>query len=431
MGIIATVFAIGSFASLFSMFRFEQRASEAHRVSITGERDAQKRASDVHTTFLEGSKTTLELVNATLTLAQEAGERAARFLENKARITLLELDTEARDLLTRVDRKDDRALIADEGRRATLLSLAQKINQFEINRFFLPVDLPLTPAALFIRGMEFHLDQQYNEAITHWKRVALSTEADNNLRSLAWYWIGYEHNNLAEFADAVRSFEQALDYATGSRRFELERILLESRFFNKTKESASLLIQPLENLLERIEVADISQDEKEARKTRILGTLGNLLFTVGRELQQEERTEEARVFLTRATNHFGNAADVDKWARFGLAETLWHLGEVTEAAPLWERVRDEARDDSVHRVEPRTKVLAATTELICCLRVPELSSEFSHIHSQVVEALGRVDQRLTVYSQLQRRNVTKEDFLKELRQLERERVAGQQLVQRG
>jgi hypothetical protein len=117
MEIIATVFAVGSLASLFSMFRFEQRASDAHRISIPGESAAQKRASDVHSTFLEGPKTTLELVNATLTLAQGAGERAARFLENKARSTLLELDTEARDLLTRVDRKDDRALIADEGRR--------------------------------------------------------------------------------------------------------------------------------------------------------------------------------------------------------------------------------------------------------------------------------------------------------------------------
>jgi hypothetical protein len=150
--------------------------------------------------------------------------------------------------------------------------------------------------------------------------------------------IGYEHNNLAEFADAVRSFEQALDYAAGSRRFELERILLESRFLNKAKEKPALLIQPLENLLERIELADISQDEKEARKTRILGTLGTYCLPSGVNFSNKDNPKKQEGF------------------------------------------------------SPERRIILVL---------------------------------------LQRRNVTKEDFLKELRQLERERIAGQQLVQRG
>lgn len=419
--LLGVVLALGGLASLYSLFRFEHRASEAHSLSISGERASQNRAAEVHSTFLEGSKTTLELVNSTLALAQEASERAAKFLENKARTMLGELDKEAKGLLASVPRKDDRALIADEGRRSNLRSLAQKLTGFEINRFLLPVELPLTPACSFMRGMDFHLNQQYQEAFSSWEQVALGDTVEPSLRSLAWYWIGYERNNLGQFSEAVRSFEQALDFGTGVRRFELERIILETRFFNKTSEKPEVLVPLLEDLFDRLDRAEGPSDEIEARKAKVANTLGNVLHVLGLQARDRSQTDLSRSYFQKAANHLSVFADQDKWCRFGLAEALYYLGRTSEAVELYRlRVRADAQAESIHRVEPRTKVLATTTELVCCLRVSDWNEKVAHLHSQVIEALGRVDQRLTVYSQHQRRNISKEEFVDDLRALEKE-----------
>lgn len=69
------------------------------------------------------------------------------------------------------------------------------------------------------------------------------------------------------------------------------------------------------------------------------------------------------------------------------------------------------------REEPRTKVLARTTELICCFCVPRLNIEAPGIRSLVLQELGRVDERLTVYSQVQKSNVTKPEFQDDLDEL--------------
>jgi hypothetical protein len=97
---------------------------------------------------------------------------------------------------------------------------------------------------------------------------------------------------------------------------------------------------------------------------------------------------------------------------------LHELGELSEAQRIFrEQVRTQAINESVQREEPRTKVLARTTELICCLRVPELRPEAAGIRSLVLQDLGRVDSRLTVYSQMQRRNVEKVVFQADLDEL--------------
>src|SRR5207248_237128 len=97
---------------------------------------------------------------------------------------------------------------------------------------------------------------------------------------------------------------------------------------------------------------------------------------------------------------------------------LYWLGYVETAQGILEKqVRPKAVDEEIRRVEPRTKVLAKTTELICCIRVPGLRSEAIGIRNQVTEALGRVESRLTVYSQMQRKNVFKDTFREDLKEL--------------
>lgn len=422
--VLAVFLALGAAGSIFSLWNFERRAREAHALAIRGEGASQQRASEVHQSFLEGSKTTLELVNATLTLAKEAGERAAHFLEEKAREALDALDSEAKGLLATAGGADDRALVADQRRRSSLMSVAQRLGGFEINRFILPRDIKLTPPCLFVRGMDHHLRQQFDDALSYWRQVALDENAEPSLRSLAWYWIGYEYNNLRQFSEAVSSFQQALNFSEGSRSYELQRIAIESRFFNKKEQRPEDLVAPLEMLLENIG-RETQSEELEARRRKICGTLGNILHTIGENFRKGGSPDEAKRHYQRAAQFFSQASERDRWARFGLAEALYRGGEVEAARSLFEgSVLADAQTESINRMEPRTKVLARETELICYYRVPRLHERTAHMRSQVLESLGDVDTRLTVYSQLQRRNVSREEFMTDLDELERETTGG-------
>lgn len=416
--VLGIFLALGTVGSIYSLWSFERRASESHKVGIRGEEGAQKRAAEVHQGFLEGSKTTLDLVNATLTLAKEASERAAHFLEEKAREALDSLDSEAKALLATVPGGEDRALVADQRRRSSLMSLAQKLSGFEINRFILPRDIKLTPPCMFVRGMEYHLKQQFDDALAYWRQVALDEGAEKSLRSLAWYWIGYEYNNLGNFPQAVSSFEQALSHSEGSRSYELQRILIESRFFRK--EEPKDLVPSLEMLLKKIE-NEPQSEELEKRRRRICGTLGNILHVIGEEGRKAQDLDEANRQFQRAAHYFSEASERDKWARFGLAEALFRGGQVQVARTMFETsVLSDAQREGIDRMEPRTKVLARVTEMICYIRVPKLRDRLAHMHSQVLESLGDVDERLTVYSQVQRRNVFRDEFMSHLALLETE-----------
>jgi tetratricopeptide (TPR) repeat protein len=433
--VLTTLLAIGTGFSITGFIKSEKRATEAHSFALSSARDAenraaagfslaligeadnQKRAAQVHENFLTGSKETLELVNATLTLAKEASERAAKMIERRARAIVDELDRESQFLLASVPAQDDRALIANPASRSNLRSVAHKITGFEINRFILPEDIQLTPPCLFIRGMDFHLSQQFEDAINNWETVALSPSASDNLKSLAWYWIGYEQNNLNRFDEGEQSFENALKSATGERTYELQRILIETKFFNKKKKNyrSDAMIQPLKNLLNSL--PQVSSEELEARRTKILITLGNVISETARGLTKTDRDSSLNMFK-QAKECFEQVSERDKWARFGLAEVLYALGEVETAREMFRtKVREAAIDESVRREEPRTKVLARTTELICCLCEPDLHKEAPGIRSLVLQELGRVDERLTVYSQIQKRNVTKTEFQDDLDEL--------------
>ncbi|MBI3836291.1 MAG: hypothetical protein HY287_18385 [Planctomycetes bacterium] len=422
-GIILGAFLLlGTVGSIFSLFRFEHRTAEAHGLSIKGESASQQRAAEVHEKFLEGSVQTLNLVNATLELAKEASERAASFLENKARETSDALDSEAKAFIADVSQADDRALVEGEKRSSKILSLGAKISGFEINRFVLPQDFKLTPHCLFIRGMAFHLNQQFEDAIEHWGKVALDENADSNLRSRAWYWMGYELNNLGDFTGAVQRFASALELAKGSRAYEIKRIRLESRFF--AGEQPAQLIGPLEALLLDIETDKLCDSEELAvRKRKTAVTLGNLYHMQGESYRNKSEQGKMKESYEKAVQYFRMAEKEDKWARSGLAEALFRLEKTEEAIKLFRLVRIDAQAELINRVEKRTKTLARATELLCCVRVPEWNEQIPSMNSQVVEALGNVGERLTVYSQWQRRNVFKAEFKNHLEQFEKETYA--------
>lgn len=417
---LIVILAIGGITSVVGWFRTERRTGEAHSVAMNGEQASQERSAEVHRTFLSGSKDTLELVNETLTLAKKATERATKDMENKANNTLKKLDEQSKDLIEdALAQEDDRALVAKPDKREQLSSLAQKIGGLETFQDFFQFEL--TPHCKFIRGMEHHLKQHFMDAFECWRSVALDKNTDPILKRLSWYWVGYEHNNLCNFPEAEINFKKALETATGIRRFELQRILIETRFFNKKTVSPETLISPFKDLLNSIE-KELGNEGMSKKKAEILNTLGNIYFQIGNEHRANSNDTKAKENYQLAKECYEKARGQAKWVLFSLAETLYKLGERNDTEKLFRNAKDEAIVEYICREEPRTKVLARTTELICCIRVKGLREEATGIHSQVIEALGRVDNRLTVYSQIQKRNVTKDEFRQDLAELMKELV---------
>jgi tetratricopeptide (TPR) repeat protein len=412
-GLFIAVFgAAPVFAAMRSSIAADRRATQAHDLAIRGETAGQDRASQVHQTFLEGSKQTLDLVNATLTLAKEASERAANLIQRRASELLRDLDGKSRTMLDKVAYQDDRALVTIPDKRSNLSSLASKIHGFDNIRFILPVDVELTPACQFIRGLDFHLKQQFDDAFEAWDIVTKADDAPDKLKSLAWYWIGYENNNLERFADAEDNFRHAEAFEPGARKYELQRIRIESRFFNTELGLAERSIPAIEGLIDAVSAAG-ADEQILGHKKRIMTTYGNILMQAGRE--EDNKAKQNKLYRRAEVVFREVAKEEKKWAPFGLGQTLWHLGKLDAAQEYLIGSRRVAQKEDVDRIEPRTKVLARTTELICCVLVERFVDEAPAVYGNLLNALGMVEGRLTVYSQFQKRNVTKDEFANDLK----------------
>jgi tetratricopeptide (TPR) repeat protein len=383
---------------------------EMNRLFLTGERSRQSQASEMHNA-LKGSSDTIQLVNDTLRLAKDASERAASSIERRAKAELDALDLLASELLIRPTAGDDRALVSDPKNRAEVESLAERINAFDIYRVLLDDKITLTPSCLFIKATHAHLKQHYEEAIRIWQRAASDANADPTLRSLSWYWKGYESNNLAKFEEARIAFSEAERLADGARRFELKRIGIESEFFDFTHFTTPEVLNKISSLL--------CEAEEQRIPSEVLNSIrrskGNILYVYGRELRissDSTQTAKAPEVFRQARAIFRSVSKPEKWSWLGEAQCSLALREDVAAAIelLRTKVRRDAQKEYVRRVEPRTKALARFTELLCCIADPDANSERDDIYRALIGDIGEVDNRLTIYSLLQRRNVSKEQF---------------------
>lgn len=431
VGLLVLILMIGTGVSFVSFYKAEKRSTEAFNIAKNaegnmerrteasfnlwskGETSAQDRAAATHEQFFESSGRTLSLVNDTLELAKQASERAAQAIEKRARDLLADYDDEAKQLIENAAAEaDDRHLVSNLSVRSDLRSLAKKINGFENSSLFLPVDIGLTPYCQFVRAMDFHLEQQIKDALKTWLKVAVDDQAPPTLQSQAWYWIGYERNNIGLFRDAEKAFGNALKGATGGRRYELMRIQIESQFFNtKSDDQLDDIIAQLEKLREMSSEDRTATDIKK-REGAVLRTLGNVLMEAA-AYQQKRNAATSNAYVNKAQAAFESAFAIDNedmWAMFGLAQVCEMLGDTPRANRLLSDVTGLVQKESVNREEPRTKVLCRTTELICCTHAPEQRDAALSTYNHVIEALGRVDGRLTVYSQFRKRNIPKDDF---------------------
>lgn len=420
LAFFAIILVLASGVSLYGFYKAEGRAGEAHALLTKGERDAQDRASSIYDEFFGSSKVTVELVNATLQLAKEEGERAREARESAAqsvaentKVALDLLDRKAQLLITRIPEENIHELVSSPVLRSDLRKLAARIESFETNRIIYPTLLPLTPSAILIRGISAYLEQHFEESIESWEEVVVHKEASAQLKRLAWYWIGREQNNLGDFSEAQQSFGNARTNAPVLMDLELQRNINESKFF--AREQSADLILPLEELLNR--VREIENEGLTARhiRERVLTTLGNVMIEAGDEC---EDNKSSRNYYERALACFNEVGERDKWALFGKAEALYSLGRYEESYPIYRtKLRPLAAREIESRIEPRTRTTARTMYLICCVRVPDLRDEVSAARDNVLRELDEVDDRLTIYSEIKHRNVSIKDFGLELEHL--------------
>ncbi len=401
---------VGMFAfSGFVWFQSEKRASESHGLMVLGEKSSQGR--DV--SIFEQSQRTLSLVNATLELAKEASARASKSLENRLKKTSHELEKQCLDLIEEAEAfKNDKNLVSTRETTSRIHSLGLRIKGLANNLVLLEDDtLKLEPYCGLINGIDSHLHEDYTEAISSWESVSTDKDTPAELKSLAFYWLGYIHNNLRKFKKATQNLDRALENASGSRRFELRRLHIESRFF--LKDDGDDLIRLLEKLLQEFDQEFLDQSDTSAIETkrRIQTTLGNICFQTGNEKATSDYYERSKGF-------FKEAGENAKWGSFGLAETLFKLKDTANAVAFFKGpVMKEAEKEFMGREELRTKVLAKTTQLVCAVRTRLSAQHIKDRHDDVISLLADVDSRLTIYSQMQRRNVSKEDFLRDLQVL--------------
>lgn len=424
---IGTITSIlGTGISIYGFFKSESRAKEAHNLYVSGESKAQDRASEVHLKFLDGSQKTLALVNSTLELARQASEKASKALENRLRKTQ---QAREKDCITLLDGsgayEDDKMLILNQDICNDIHVLGSRIAFLEHDLGGSEENLiKLGPYCCFIIGVDLYLKGQFKEALTYWEEGINDKDSPDQLKSLAFYYIGYVYNNLNDFDKAKQNFEKALSFAKGSRKFELTRISIETRFFKK--EDGNELIERLINLVKEIDT-NLSNNKYDKalrkRKYRTLTTLGNIYHQTENETNTQSEKNQYYELAKKTFQEVNDPQDsFYKWALFGYAEALYKLEEKEKAIELFrDKVKKEAENEFINREELRTKVLAKTTQLICSIRAKD-EKDVHLCHGFVINALGdpRLSAKLTIYSQMQRRNVSKDEFRNDLDDLMKE-----------
>ena len=411
--IISIILIISTITSLISWNTDRKRSSETYSLALQKEKESSERDRSI----FSQSTDTLTLVNQTLDLAREASKRASKSLENRLNKTHNELEQEASDLIeeSKAD-KNSKVLVENSTYRSNLLTLALEITGLQYNLNILDIEVTLQPYCCFIRGMEFHLNQHFKPAINYWKQAKDHKNAPDPLRIMAFYWIGYEQNNLKNFEDATSNFGLAASIATGAMEYELERIKIESKFFDFPKFTPEKILPEIESLYQRIK-KETDSEEFQKNKSDIALTLGNIYHQLGNDFFSSDKGK-AIEYYEKAKATFLEAPIKNKWIWFGYGESCYKLEHYEEAEDsLLNKVKNEAELEYSTRLEPRTKVLGQTTVLICSTRVKDLSKDVIPIYNLIKTTLGGVDDRLTVYSQFQRRNVSKEQFLKDLNKI--------------
>jgi tetratricopeptide (TPR) repeat protein len=391
----------------------------------------EQRASETHNTLLAGSQETLNLVNGTLALAKDASKRAEEAVRGKAVERLRDLDQEAEKILTAVHHTGDfKDVVRDAWTEEQLKGIAERFSGFEE---FAEDEAPeLAPHCMFAKGLDRHLKFLPEPAIASWSRAA-SVPNKPDLSALALFWVGYEQSNIGQFEDAAiaygKAWELHLKDEARAQHYELKRSQIQARFFELAKETAEEkegsidrraaaqeFIYELDGL-----IASLGSNRRALKKEReeCSATVGELLiWSAGisplEHLVSDSYTEAEKRSLEEAVDRFKGAGN-KVWARFGMAQAQWQLGNSRkklselEYGDLLQSLLDETGS---HR-EPRALALRHAAILIMEGEHHDGEEKLDSAYMHLCHDLDRIGGKLTVFSPWQKRNVPLVEFKRE------------------
>jgi hypothetical protein len=387
---------------------------------------AEARAAEVHSQLLGATKETITLVNQTLNIAKEESEHAANALHNSATVELNDLDLDIKKFLANVNTTDVASVTTTPIYRARIKKFSDRTNKIDNYNLLLDRNkkISLTCNCKFIDGIQQHIEQNFDEALELWGNVAVDAHTPPLQKGIAWYWMGHLNNNLGEFPDAEKNFHNGSVTGDPEHLIEYKRSEIESRFFAYTKYKAdtngSSIISALSGLREDVEKAMAAGDiAAHVQLRRVMLLQGNVHYAFGVEGGDNSYIEKARKIYKDLAEI--SASTNQTYAQLGYAQASLALGiDIAEVKQLLSKiVQPAAYNEALERVEPRSRATRLAIELLCCLASdnPENIVRARYIRDDVTRALAGLDSRLTVFSPVVKRNLKKEDFLTELRNL--------------
>lgn len=485
VALLVAILALGGGLGVVFSIRDQRRISQLHELTVAGEVSSQRRAEQGYASFLDQSQTTLALVNDTLKLAKDATDREARSLEIRAQQQIDTIEETAQQLMLETFVTDEFELIVeDPARRERLHALADELRALESQTGL--KNVPLPPYTKFVKAIDRFLSNDPDTAINILRRTSEERLPENLRRFVLYWLgyvlttVGQYQEALTRF-----KLDDAGLPERHPEHFQLMRVIVETEFFDLGKRAASgdpagadprarfraalPLLNRLRALAAEVKTADAeTSDRHEAYQhvaLAIARTRADILEWVAYDHEHlddridadgsQQAVASARTHLAEGT-HWETLSHPDTfraWAlvqaeeicleqrdendhdfalAFALAECQFKLGEEGAAEAFLQadgllkyefgRYREQRRETSLQQ-----------SALIChsrLLRLRQDAKKRTHEARQVtdafrdtLEALAKVrPTHVTVFSHIQRRNITQEEFREEVREiLEQER----------
>ena len=477
MSILVAFLAIGGGLGVVFSIRDQRRVGQLHELAVGAEMASQRRTEQSFTAFLEGSQTTLTLVNDTLQLAKQATESERDALKRRASAGLKEVEEKAEDLVLRVAKTEDFDVLLDiRDHRTELERIAAELSRLDTYRQ-LQEDIELPPYSRFILGIQQFLNDDTRTAL---RTLRVSTEEPKpQLQRMALYWSSKFNTALGEYDEARWLLSRAVTESAETRiaRLEYRRLLREVEFYEFAdahadatpseryeglKDVIADLAELAPTLAEKTKNDDRQHPNFEMRETRadifmwiaydpdnLARPLAHRLELSAEKLRElhdanpsELLDDELRAWavwqaedLYPAADELGEeGADVTFALRLGRVESDFALGfaDPDSYPPLERHAVDDQRRE--HR-EHRHTIELAQIALLCEARLLYLETPGDYdgrqtdrgLHEAMGDLTGAVvtapDHQMTVFSHLQRRNIRMDELEKEAAALEEQTLA--------
>jgi tetratricopeptide (TPR) repeat protein len=325
MGVLVGVLAGGALlagaagsAGVLVLLRRERRAAAAIAAVPAVPAGPAPPAEEIRSAreILDATHRILGLVQETLQLAKDAGERATRAAGARMGARVAELEGRARAALEAAGGPDASA------DRAPLAAIAAEAETLEPHLALADGELPA--ACLLATGLARSWRGDLDAGLER-VRAAARRAADPELTALAHAATGAALLDLGRFGEAGEALRRALAAAPAGtlRHAELERRRLECALHEIADDATDDAVEGLDRGLDRLADGLEAASAPAAVRQQVAATRGDALAWAARRASTPDR---GRALHERAVAAFRQAGQT-AWARSGLLEARHALGE--------------------------------------------------------------------------------------------------------